>query len=186
MIAVTSETKLCNQCGEPKPVHLFRLRRRNGSLRQNQCNTCHAAQARCWRARKKIEREDAEIAGFVRDIKNAKSYRNVELLCAGMIARFGGLEELHRTWVRQIEAAQARRPGSKIACDFFLAIFKLLEYLDAQNPSRGEQGEYDLLSDEDLERRIDSYVEEFINEQPELAVAAAARLGWTVVPPQST
>lgn len=39
------------------------------------------------------------------------------------------------------------------------------------------------MSDEDLQDSLNGRIRQMISDQPELAVLAAIRLGWTVIPP---
>ena len=41
----------------------------------------------------------------------------------------------------------------------------------------------DLMDEADLQREFDQHVDELIEQQPELAIAAAQRLGWQITPP---
>ena len=182
MIATGVDTRRCIDCGKEQPLTEYRRRGRGSHLRFNQCRSCHNEAENRRRAKRKVEHEHAEIAQFARHVKNAKTYHTVESLCAQMVARFDGIDQFNERWFQQIEAT---KPGTKKKLDSFLAIHNLIVQCSSHQTDGGERGEYELLTDEDLERRMDSYVEEFINEQPELAIAAAARIGWTIIPPQS-
>ena len=42
------------------------------------------------------------------------------------------------------------------------------------------------MDEAELQREIDNHISELMEQQPELAVAAAHRLGWQVIPPADT
>ncbi len=173
----STEMRLCRQCLVPKPIDEFRLRRRGGTERMRQCSSCHSQTEKLRRAsrRSKLERDAA--AKFALDLKNAKNHKQVVLLCNAVIKRFGGMGAFASAWLKQAETACGEKPGSKKACDFFQAGLRLMEYCEAQRPNMGQ------MSDEELRTRAMYEIQRFIEQQPEVAIAAANRLGWTVIPP---
>ena len=88
--------------------------------------------------------------------------------------QFGGTEGFAEAWFQFHQRAADR--GQAAVLRSFEAISRLLKYCDE---NRDEPAD---LSDEDLRRAVLEETKELIVREPELAVAAAREIGWTVVP----
>ena len=96
-----------------------------------------------------------------------------------MLIRFGWIDGFSRTWWEAVQAAGRNNPGSRMVLNSILAVLRLVEICDANRRGR----DMSLISDEELDEEIVHGAEMLIASRPELAVAAAERLGWTVIPP---
>jgi hypothetical protein len=142
-----------------------------------ECRECHNEAERVRRSLRRWDHNDKLLASFVNKIKNAKTNDRVALVSNLMIQSFGGVQGLVDTWTEQINRVLSEKPGSKKALDFFLAIMRMIEFCDANRPDVSE------LSDEDLQREAEIQLRQLIQSHPEIAVHAAAEIGWTVIPP---
>lgn len=128
------------------------------------------------RASRRSKQQRAEMAKVAAQLKNAADHQQVALICSATVRRFGGLSRFVTAWIRHFEAARKESPGSKKTLDFFQAVQRMIEHCDAARPDPGQ------LTDAELNERLVEQVKQLIQQQPELAVAAAHRLGWTVIP----
>lgn len=143
----------------------------------NECRSCHNKRERERHARLRRGQRDAVIASFVTQLKSAKSNDRVAFLCGAMIQHFRGLEGFLQAWRSQLDRACQQQPGSKKVLDFFRSVVRLIEYCDATRPSVSQ------LPDEDLHQELAAETRRQVEAHPQLAIEAAAQLGWTVVPP---
>ena len=188
-------TKVCTDCLRQKPLTAFRRRYRDSDKRHNQCRDCFAKYMRYHRAVKRGK----QIRSFVAQAKTISNRDVLTAMCAHMAQRFGGVGALAAKWAAHIRAASESRPGSKMLLDTFRAIANIMLAAEQQKP---EQIDVRELTDDELEfahREADrrhkevceleksllrlGAIEQLIQSEPEYAVAAAARLGWTVIPP---
>jgi len=143
----------------------------------SECRECHNDAERRRRAGKRTEADRKAIAKFTTQLKNETDDRRVRLLCLAMIKYHGGLQQLVRCWVEQLEHCRKKNPGGFAAMGFFSAIARLSEYCEAQKPKPSE------MTDEELHEAAMGQTVRLIQSNPQLAVVAAQRLGWKVVPP---
>jgi hypothetical protein len=122
------------------------------------------------------------VAKFTLDLKNAKNHREVVLLTSAAIRHFGGLDRFVRVWLHHVDAARREKPGGKKVLDFFHAMMRLQEYCEATRSTRLAPSQ---MSDEELNQRAIQLAKGLVQTEPELAIAAAHQLGWTVIPPDS-
>ena len=188
-------TKVCTDCLQERPLTAFRRRYHDSDERHNQCNECFARYTRYLRAVKRGK----QIRRFVAEVKTISNRDVLTALCAHMAQRFGGVSALAAKWAAHIRAASEARPGSKMLLDTFRAIGNLMLVAEQQKPEEIDVRE---LTDDELDfayREADrrhkeicelqksllqmEAVEQLIQSEPEYAVAAAKRLGWTVIPP---
>ena len=188
-------TKVCTDCLQEKPLTAFRRRYRDSDKRHNQCNECFARYMRYLRAVKRGK----QIRRFVAEVKTASNRDVLAAMCARMAQRLGGVDALCAGWVAHLHAAAKARPGSKMVLDTFRAIINLMAAAEQQKPEPIDVR--DLTNDElhfrigELDRRhkeicelqklslLMEGAEQLIQSHPEFAIAAAERLGWTVIPP---
>ena len=76
----------------------------------------------------------------------------VQALCVSMIRELGGLEKLCSTWVDHIQAAAARRPGSRMVLQSMQAVVRLIQIAEAERKKTSQVRRPDVrtLSDEEL------------------------------------
>ena len=197
MIRATSPvgTKLCTDCLQEKPLTDFRRRYHDSDKRHNQCRDCFARYMRYRRAVKRGK----QIRSFVAEVKTMCNRDAVTALCAHMAQRMGGVRALGAALWAHLNAAAKARPVRKMVLDTHLAIANLMLVAEQQKPDQIDVREY---TDDELDfahREADrrhkeiceleksllqlEAVEQLIQSEPEYAIAAAARLGWTVIPP---
>ena len=172
------DTKFCEQCTCFKPITEFRRRSRDGFVRLNQCRTCHNATERQRRNGRRKQLNHRRMAKVLTQLKNEDRHDRLELLCSVMFRQFGGLQGLVRAW--QAYFQRASRKGGFAAFRSLQAVVRLTQDCEATVPQPSE------LSDDELQSGLDASVAQLIQQQPEVAIAAAKRLGWTVVPTPGT
>ncbi|QDT51692.1 hypothetical protein Pan258_57840 [Symmachiella dynata] len=170
----TAPTRLCEQCLTAKPISQFRRRTQSGSARLHQCRDCHNAYERARLSRKRQQRDDRRISKALTQIKNESNGKRLELLCAMLVRQFGGTEGFASAWFNFHQRAAER--GQAAALRSFESVFRLLKYCDE---NRDEPAD---LSDEDLRKAVLEETKDLLRREPELAVAAAREIGWTVIP----
>lgn len=167
-------TRLCEQCLTAKPINQFRRRTQSGSARLHQCRDCHNAYERARLARKRQQRNDGRISKALTQIKNESNSKRLEVLCAMFVQHFGGTEGFTEAWFDFHNRVADR--GQAAALRSFEAVFRLLKYCDEHRDEPADIG------DEELEEAVLEETKELILREPELAVAAAREIGWTVIP----
>ncbi len=172
--STSAPMRLCEQCLTAKPISQFRRRTQSGSARLHQCRDCHNAYERARLARKRQQRDDRRVSKALTQIKNESNSKRLELLCAMLVQQFGGTEGFAAAWFNF--HCRAANRGQAAALRSFKAISRLLKYSEENRDDPGD------LSDEDLERAVLDETKELILREPELAVAAAEQIGWTVIP----
>ena len=173
--------KFCGHCFITKPIAEFRRRTADGLTRLNQCNSCHSAAERDRRAYKRNKHERRQMRQQLVKLKNAKTNRQVELVCTAMVHEFGGVPGFATHFALYFQRAKRDRGLGALRC--FEALLRLMEHADAvRAEARTDLG---LLSDEDLEREQLRSTQHSIRENPQLAIDAAKQLGWTITPPRT-
>src|SRR5262245_19408290 len=114
-MVTATETRLCQQCLDVKPQDQFR-RRTPGGDRMGQCNSCHALCERIRRSKGRSKREDRRITQLLTRLKRQHSSRQIELLCAVVIADFGGLEAFAAAWIDYFRRAAERGGATGLRC----------------------------------------------------------------------
>jgi hypothetical protein len=174
MTAPGDDLRLCQHCLATKPAAEFRRRSPAGPARLRQCRPCHNRAERERRAGKRARREHRLTARALTRVKDERDNRRLEWLVGVLVREFGGMPGLVASW--SAYHRRAMRAGGLAAVRCFQAIFRLLEYCESAQPDPGA------MSDEEADRALLAHVEALIQQHPELALAAASELGWTVVP----
>lgn len=168
--------KLCTTCRQMRPRSEFRRRTPKGDL-HCQCKSCHREyESRRFRIKRDKERQH-DFKARLTEIVNAEM-EQVRGLAVAMLNEFGGVEGTASLLARVYDNA---RKGSFTRYRCLAATMKMVEAATPPPPTEDELG---AMSDEDLQARLDAQIQGMIEEQPELAVLAAVRLGWTVIPPE--
>ena len=121
MIMTDAPTKLCRVCVEHKSLSQFRPRNREGSLRHNECSSCHNARERLRRAAKK----DKAVAAFVRQLSARRDATNVIRMSTVILRSFGGLHGFAEEWNRQQKRAMLESPA--VAYRYLVASLRIME-----------------------------------------------------------
>lgn len=89
---------VCGQCGLAKARSEFRRRFTGQKARIHQCHSCHAASERLRRRAKRSREHRRDVNRDLARLKQAKSARQVALVCESMIRGFGGPEGFAKAW----------------------------------------------------------------------------------------
>ncbi|MCO6458601.1 MAG: hypothetical protein J5I93_25115 [Pirellulaceae bacterium] len=184
MSTIAPAEKICSGCGRLLPLRLFRFRKRELNDRHAECGSCHNERMK----RRTAKTRQTDLNQLLMDVNRnggLRRYRRVEALATAAIARFGGLDRLVRLWREVTE--QAHDQGKPhVAVRSLEALGHLLTVAAKSQEAAAQETRDELaqMSDAELHEAELRAVRLAIREQPELAVAAALELGWTVVPPE--
>ena len=137
------------------------------------------------------EKRDTDLNRFWSGVsRNAKleRYERVERLTTAAIARFGGLERIATFWMElTLNAREQDKPHIVLRSLNALThmIVVAAKSQAAETEAEAVNDQLRTLSEEQLADLQLAEVKMVIRENPELAVAAACELGWTVIPPAS-
>lgn len=177
MTSVATDSKLCEHCLTIKPAAAFRRRSSSNAARFNQCRDCHNRAERARRAHQKTLHDRRKMASFLTQVKNEQDYDRLELLSRVMLDEFGGVQGFVNAWSDYYQRAMERGGFGALRC--IESVLRLMQYCEEKVPDACQ------LSDAELQEAMIEQTKAIIQDQPELAVAAAAELGWTVIPPSS-
>jgi hypothetical protein len=124
-------------------------------------------------------RRGKAIRKFARDLRREQSWGRAAGLVNAMLARFGGIDRFAATWVGMIRQAQGDKAAAKAVLESLQAIMRLFELCHRENP----EPDVSEMTDEQLRESMLRAAEQACINHPELAIAAAQRLGWKVIPP---
>jgi hypothetical protein len=118
------------------------------------------------------------MASFLTSVKNEQSDERLKILSHVMIESFGGMQGVVATWLDYY--AHAMDQGGYAAWRCVQAMVRLMQYSEANRPDLADMTKLE------AEEYLFRYAKTVIEREPELAVAAAESLGWTVIPPTSS
>ena len=172
--------RVCGHCSEIRSLTDFRRRYRDRDRpdRMHMCNSCHARRERERRRRKREQRDHMQTERFVSGICNTRDLQRRRLIVDSAIQGCGGIDKFLKSWLGAIESLVARRKYSPRSVRFFECLMELQTEQDARRRAALENA-----SDSELAAMIDERLDGWIRSDPALAVDAARRLGWKVVPP---
>jgi hypothetical protein len=173
------ETRFCERCLHFRPVTEFRPRYRDGSARMKTCNVCHAAAERERRASQRVSQDRRRMRQHFAAITEERYRQKVDLLAQVMLAEFGGLGGFLLAF--QDYLADAKRRGGLANWRAIHATLRLME-----SAARHSSERVATMSEEELLASLRPHVRDLIAAHPEVAVCAAAELGWAVIPPDET
>lgn len=169
--------RVCSGCAQIKPDTQFRRRYRDRPDRMNQCNSCHSARERARLARRRQQRRGVEIQKFASAICSTRDRQQRKLICDLGVQQFGGINKFLKTWhdtVRSMVSSGQRSPRLLKFCE-------LIWEIQREEIEQLRQELRDMPEDE-LEALVRRHVAELIQDDPQLAVDAAERLGWRLTP----
>lgn len=169
-------TRTCHHCGQDLPLEQFRRRQKGSETRMRQCRECYNISMRNYRR----ARRNKDLHHFAGRVRRARSSARVCVLADQMMRRFGGPCGFAKVWKQALDEATVQRAGGQVVFSHLKAIVQLVEAASTLN----RQPDVADLSDEQLAEEFSRGTAELIEDEPELAVAAAQRLGWTVIPPR--
>jgi hypothetical protein len=131
----------------------------------------------------RVKRRDRVISEFQTAVTQATSFPRVEFLVSAMLHRFGGPARFAALWHQHLTNWIKERPASKSVLMGLRAIAQLAQFVNDRQLQQSADEEEPLVGEADLARTLREAIEDLIQTQPELAIAAAERAGWTVIPP---
>ena len=166
-----SLVKSCSRCKLELPITAFRIVCKLTGRRAPFCRKCHA-RAETERTRKKRVRGlNRYITALQKSPESA-----IGLTVSALIEHLGGTEKFVQLWIASIDTAT---PNRRLRS--FEALGKLLAWCESRTKE-----EFRTLSQDELESSMDFEIERAIQRDPRLAVGAAIKLGWQVIPPSSS
>jgi len=138
----------CRDCGETKPETEFRLRRAGGSTRTRQCRACHRQAEKLRRQGKRSRQHRKAVNQQLARLKNAKTARQIGVVCDALVGCFGGLEGFTAAWRVCLDADLAR--GGHAALRHLEAVMRLIQHCESLPRPVSE------LSDEELLQLADA------------------------------
>jgi hypothetical protein len=175
--AILPTTRLCRgPCARELPIECFRLNRKGKPWREYWCRDCHN---KAEKERNK-RRGDKALQRFARSAHFQHLDRRLRALAITTLKKLGGVERMSTRWVAALKAAEAQNPGASFIADSYSSILRLFMFVWSKPdlaPTEPEQ-----MTDEELAQVHAWELAEFIQSHPDVAVAAAKTLGWTVVP----
>ena len=133
---------VCVQCGLAKAPGEFRRRFTDRETRVRQCRQCHADAERLRRHAKRSRGHRQAVNRELARLKQAKSTRQVALVCDTMIRGFGGADGVAQAWMVVMERDLKR--GGFAALRHLEAALRLIQHCDEQRP------DYRSMTDEEL------------------------------------
>jgi hypothetical protein len=178
------ETRICRgACGRELPISSFRNHAKNGTAREYDCNDCHRAAKKQYRddRKRKVIRRFCKVGQFqVLD-------RRLRSVGASVIRKLGGVDKVSRLWAEETKAAIQAKRTDRFALNSLNLLIRLMEFtVEGEAKKRAQRVATDdwcRMSDDQLQQRLQRGIIDVIQANPEIAVAAALELGWTLVPP---
>jgi hypothetical protein len=181
------QTRLCGTCGRWRPVEQFnRYGKDNPRLRPH-CKVCRYDYLKRRRSKRRLH-------GFLKDMNAIGRRRQVDKLLALLeitYRHYGGLRGLA---IEVMHWQKLAKPGSQMAGKILHATLQMVTMAAEEQTKRAEQEErereerYWAMSDEELQQEhtenLMRTAQSLVAENPEIAVSAAHKLGWTVIPPE--
>jgi hypothetical protein len=179
MICTTPATRVCRRCGDDLPIECFRRNRKGSEEREYHCNRCHNLNSNERHARRRAR----DLKRFAKSCQFQKLDRRLRAFTIAMMTKLGGFERLINSWAAAIRAAEKRNPGCPFLLNSFSSMFRLLEFCAAHPEPAVVEDDLAAVTAAGAEEIMRREVLSFVQRRPEVAVAAAQALGWTVIPP---
>jgi len=140
---------ICRDCGVTKNATEFRLRQAGGETRTRQCRACHCLAEKLRREAKRSRQHRQMVNRELARLKQAKSARQVALVCDSMISAFGGAGAFAAAWKDRLDADLAK--GGVAALRQLEAVLRLVQHCEENRP------DYSKMSDTELEAILQGY-----------------------------
>lgn len=177
--APSMQTKPCGTCSELKPIGEFRRRLSGTEIRHSQCRQCVNQQARM----RHLKTRDRQLHAYNQQINTeVQGLSRMAEVTSGIVNEFSGVEGFVSGWKAVLDRAGDAGKHYLVA----RGLQTVLKLIDGCNELRDVRPQPVELSDQDLHRTMLESVERIVQENPILAVSAARRLGWDVIPPPET
>ena len=136
--------RLCESCFQVRQLEDFRRRKHGSDNRMRQCRRCHNEFERYRRAATRARLSKRRIAQDLAKVRDAVSESRVKVLCAAMVAGYGGTEGFVNAWLRCLD--RDLEAGGFTALRHFEATIRLMQHCESQKP------DYSRMTDRDLEQ----------------------------------
>jgi hypothetical protein len=133
---------ICRDCGCVKDATEFRPRRAGGATRTRQCRACHSYAEKLRRQAKRSRQHRQAVNKQLARLRNARSARQIGVVCDTLINAFGGLDGFVAAWRACLEADLAR--GGYAALRHLEAVLRLARHCEEERP------DYSQMTDEEL------------------------------------
>ena len=152
--------KTCTQCRYMLPLSYFRFKSRELGTRHAACRDC--------RNRKHVEKKLAlkrrRLSKCITQLSRAHSMREMDAVIAVVVREFGGVEQLGTFWAQSIMDAGKRKPGDARWATAFVKIMCNSEVLRPRTESTIHDVDYNLVTDEDVERELRNHIRAVLDE----------------------
>ena len=111
-----------------------------------QCRRCHNEFERYRRAATRVRLSKRRIKQDLAKVRDAISARRVKVLCAAMVAGYGGTEDFANAWLRCLE--RDLETGGVAALRHIEAVIRLVQHCEE------DRTDYSRMSDEELEAML--------------------------------
>lgn len=141
--------RLCESCFQVRQLEDFRRRKHGSVNRMRQCRRCHNEFERYRRAATRARLSKRRIAQDLAKVRDAVSARRVKVLCAAMVAGYGGTEDFANAWLRCLE--RDLETGGVAALRHIEAVIRLVQHCESQRP------DYSKFTDKQLQQLADGF-----------------------------
>jgi hypothetical protein len=167
--------KRCRRCQQIRPLDQFRRRYTGTENRHALCKACFnedAAQRRATKRFKTLHEHNKRIN------RQAQSVAIVVAATAEIVGRFGGVDGFVTAWKEALDRASADGKPHLVVRGMSMVV----HLINTCETIRESGPQPDELDDEDLRWEMERCVTRIVQQNPELAISAARRLGWTIAP----
>jgi hypothetical protein len=140
----SDSARLCETCFVVRPLTDFRRRARDSEVRVRQCRRCHNEFERYRRAATRARISKRRMAQDLAKVRDAVSERRVKVLCAAMVAGYGGTEGFVNAWLRCLDRDLAK--GGFDAFRHLEYVLRLMQHCER------DRRDYSRMTDEELEQ----------------------------------
>jgi len=152
--------KTCTQCRYMLPLSYFRFKSRELGTRHAACRDC--------RNRKHVEKKLAlkrrRLSKCITQLRRTHSMREMDAVIAVVVREFGGIEQLGKFWAQSMMDAGKCKPGDPRWAIAFVKIMCNSEVLRPRAESTLHGDDYDLVTDEDIEREFRNHIRAVLDE----------------------
>ena len=178
-VAEQQETKLCSRCAHELPISSFRRKYKDRPrLVSPECNRCRNRLARL-KTRKLHKRQ---LSKCLTQLEHAESIERVAGILDTMIRHFGGPEGFAKAWKQTLEDCGRSPRTAGFGAKSMMALVQMMQFVERHQAE--SRTTLETMTPEEFNQAADRMVLEMIAKNPAIAVKAACRLGWTVIPPE--
>lgn len=172
--------KICNLCGDTKPIEQFRWKDKKAGRREGKCRSCSLAHDRKLAEEKKAALREEGLKGLVQQLRQAKiDAPHISEYVATLVKKLGGIDVLAQTQVDQIEMLLELKPGSTAAVN---AIERVVKLIVASTENRDSAPDLAQITDEQLNELLLNQVTMRLAANANFLEDAAHEMGFMLVP----